>query len=114
MMHKMLLWILLPVLLGMVAISFMDYRKAESVLETQIRQDLQTTLHTQTGVLSAVQQTLNGGLRSMTQLLSFQRLATAAAEGLPEEAACPPAPESLQHRHFSCQGLCHDFLHSPA
>ena len=89
MMHKMLLWILLPVLLGMVAISFMDYRKAESVLETQIRQDLQTTLHTQTGVLSAVQQTLNGGLRSMTQLLSFQRLATAAAEGLPEEEIAP-------------------------
>ena len=47
---------------------------------------MQTTLHTQTGVLSAVQQTLNGGLRSMTQLLSFQRLANAAVEGRPEEA----------------------------
>lgn len=91
MMHKMLLWILLPVLLGMVAISFMDYRKAESVLETQIRQDLQTTLHTQTGVLSAVQQTLNGGLRSMTQLLSFQRLANAAGKAAPKRNLSPCA-----------------------
>ena len=36
-----------------------------------------------------MQQTLNGGLRSMTQLLSFQRLANAAAEGRPEEELVP-------------------------
>lgn len=89
MMHKMLLWILLPVLLGMAAISFMDYRKAEDVLETQIRNDLRTVLGTQVGVLRSVQRTLNGGLRSMTYLLSFQNLARAVDERLPEEEIVP-------------------------
>ena len=89
MMHKMLLWILLPVLLGMAAISFMDYREADDVLETQIRNDLQTVLGTQVGVLRSVQQTLNGGLRSMTYLLSFQNFAKAIDEGRPEEELAP-------------------------
>lgn len=89
MMHKMLLWILLPVILGMAAISYMDYKDTEEVLESQIRNDLQTVLSTQIGVLRSVQQTLNGGLRAMTQLISFQNLARGTAANLPESELAP-------------------------
>ena len=89
MMHKMMIWILLPVLIGMASISIIDYKKAESVLGNQIRGDMQTILHTQVSVLHSVQQTLNGGLRSMTQLISFQNLAQAAMQNLPEAELAP-------------------------
>lgn len=85
MLHKMLLRILLPVLLGLGVMSFLDYRSARQVMEAQIQTDLETIVDTQVNELRSVQRTLTGGLRSLSHLTSFQQLIQAAEAGASKE-----------------------------
>lgn len=84
--QKMLLWILFPVLLGLGAISYIDYLGARNAIEAQIESDMRIIVSSQANQLRSVQQTLTGGLRSVPQLTYFQNLVNAAEAGAaPEE-----------------------------
>lgn len=80
---KMLLFVLVPALIGLVVVAAVNYGASRSVLRTQLMADLDSMTELQLGELRTASTLLRGVLRSTTDVPQIVAYLEARANGAP-------------------------------